>query len=142
MSSIYIPKYFSAKEFVHPSDYAAHGERCFELIDSRIIIAADKLREKFGATYINTWAFGGPRQLSGLRPLNSTIGAKYSQHKFGRALDLTFRDVTVQEVYAYILAHSWMYPEITCVENIAATPTWLHIDCRWHSKEGIWIVNP
>jgi hypothetical protein len=31
---------------------------------------------------------------------------------------------------------------LTTYENIAATPSWLHIDCRWTGLDKLLMVNP
>lgn len=81
---MYKCKYFTIKELVHPNNLKINEEILWLLLDERILRFADKIRERYGACYINT------SQLKdcGLRDINSTTGAKYSQHKFGRALDL------------------------------------------------------
>ena len=144
----YRPKYFQLHEVVPASVIQARGEKAWELMDERILRGADWLRVKFGPCVANGKYGGKVFTESGLRNPMTTTGAKYSQHKFGRALDLKFLNVSVKEVYDYILANQ---PEarangITTVENIAFTGTWLHIDCRLlpenFPSNGIRIVNP
>jgi hypothetical protein len=144
----YRPKYFALNELVPPDVIQARGEQAWQLMDERILRGADWLREKFGPCVINGKFGGKGFSESGLRSPFTTTGAKWSQHKFGRAVDLKFLKVNVKEVYDYILANQ---PEarangITCVENINATPSWLHIDCRLlpesYPANGILVVNP
>jgi hypothetical protein len=129
----YRPKYFALNELVPPDVIQARGEQAWQLMDERILRGADWLREKFGPCVINGKFGGKGFSESGLRSPFTTTGAKWSQHKFGRAVDLKFLKVNVKEVYDYILANQ---PEarangITCVENIIDTKgQWLHIDCR------------
>ena len=128
----YHPKYFALNEVIPPTIIAERGERAWSLMDDRILQGADWLRETFGPAVINGKYGGKVFTESGLRDPFTTTGAKWSQHKFGRALDLKFTKVSVKEVYDYILANQ---PEarshgITCIEDIRDTPTWLHIDCR------------
>jgi hypothetical protein len=144
----YRPKYFALNELVPPDVIQARGEQAWQLMDERILRGADWLREKFGPCVINGKFNGKGFTESGLRNPFTTTGAKWSQHKFGRAVDLKFLKVNVKEVYDYILANQ---PEarangITTVENINATPSWLHIDCRLLPEtfpaNGVLVVNP
>lgn len=144
----YRPKYFQLHEVVPPDVIQARGEKAWELMDERILRGADWIRSKFGRVVING-KFGGKVFIeSGLRnPLTAT-GARFSQHKFGRALDLKFLDATPKQVYDYILANQPEAREngITTVENIAFTSGWCHIDCRLLPESfpdnGILVVNP
>jgi hypothetical protein len=117
-------------------------------MDERILRGADWLREKFGAVTINGKFGGKAFTESGLRNPFTETGAKFSQHKFGRALDLKFHKVTVKEVYEYIIRNPQEAREngITTVEDIAFTPSWLHIDCRMLPEtfptNGVFIVKP
>lgn len=81
---MYKCKYFAIKELVHPKNLKISEDILWLLLDERVLKLADKIREKYGACYINT----SQLKECGLRDINSTTGAKYSQHKFGRALDL------------------------------------------------------
>jgi hypothetical protein len=144
----YRPKYFALNELVPPDVIASRGEQAWQLMDERILRGADWLREKFGPCVINGKFGGKGFTESGLRNPLTTTGARWSQHKFGRAVDLKFLKVNVKEVYDYILANQ---PEarangITTVENINATPSWLHCDCRLlpetFPSNGILVVNP
>jgi hypothetical protein len=144
----YRPKYFAINELVPPNVLAERGERAWAFMDDRILRGADWLREKFGPAVINGRFGGKVFTESGLRDPFTTTGAKWSQHKFGRALDLKFTRVTVQEVYDYIIRNPKEAREngITTIEDIAFTPTWLHIDCRAVPEgtpdNGIVVVKP
>lgn len=129
----YRPNFFNLRELVDPAIYAARGNNCWQLLDPDILRAADWLRGIFGPITVNNSYAGGRYSESGLRRWDTTVGSRYSQHKFGRALDLKFRTpVTPQQVYAHILANQAdaRANGITTVEDINFTPTWLHIDCR------------
>lgn len=125
---MYKCKYFKIQELVPPSAYNNLGEAAWRLLDPRALRSIDLLREKFGPIIINTWHNGGNRQWSGLRTDDCPLGAKYSQHKYGRAFDLVFKEVKPQKVIDYILGNPEEFPEITAVET--GTPTWVHIDVR------------
>jgi len=139
-------EHFCIQEYVPPHIFFTRGERAWELIDSRLIETNDALRERFGPMIINTWhsptlirAFG-LREWSGLRIAsyykteNGTGHDMYrrydqslSQHKYGRASDSLFRDVTGQEVREYVLANPFEFPHLTALED---RTTWFHGDVR------------
>jgi hypothetical protein len=129
----YRPKYFALNEVVYPGAIQARGEKAWELMDDRILRGADWLREKFGPCVINGKFGGKGFTESGLRDPFTNTGAKFSQHKFGRALDLKFLKVTCTEVYDYIIRNPTEARAngITTVEDIRDTKgQWLHVDCR------------
>lgn len=136
------PKNFILQELVAPELYKARGERAWELLDPRALVTLQQLRDTFGPCTVNNWHVGGSYTESGLRAFGSTTGAAYSQHKFGRAFDCKFKNVTPAEVSRYVLARASAFPYITVIENVAYTPTWFHFDTRFHERTGIWIVNP
>ncbi len=72
-------------------------------MDKRIITIADYLRESLKTPItINNWHIGGQRNESGLRAWNTTTGAAWSQHKYGRAADLHFEGLKPEDVRNYI----------------------------------------
>jgi hypothetical protein len=109
-------------------------------VNPRIVHVAQEIRNKFGSVTINNSYWGGGFNLSGYRPQNTKIGARYSQHKFGRALDLKFKD-TYQplEVQDYIMNNEKEFYQLGLrrMECAKVTRTWLHIDLmetRLHNK--------
>ena len=81
--SQYRCKYFKIKELVHPDMLKNSEDILWLLFDDRILWIADQVREKYGACTVNTPTLKD----CGLRDITAS-GAKFSQHKFGRALDL------------------------------------------------------
>lgn len=124
---MYKPKYFQPFEFVSRSVFNKRGEKSLQLLDDRILMTADFLRERYGPITINNWYWGGDRVDSGLRTSTSNIGSDLSQHRFGRALDMLFQNVSVEEVREDILKNPEKYPYVTATE---LGTSWLHIDCR------------
>lgn len=133
---------FVIQELVPPDIYQARGERAWELFDTRALETLQTLRTWFGPTTVNNWHAGGSYRESGLRSFTTKTGAVYSQHRFGRAFDCKFQGVTPSEVQQYVLANRRAFPHLTVIENTLHTPTWFHFDTRYHTREGIWIVNP
>ena len=81
----YHAKYFTIKELVHPDLLKVLPENTLWIIfDERILKAADVTRELFGPCTINT----SQSYNCGFVPFDSGRDAKFSPHKFARALDL------------------------------------------------------
>ena len=138
--------YFDIKELVPRHVHDARGEKAWELIDSRLIAAIDAIRENHGPAIVNTWAYPkyaeqyGRRNWSGLRTaefyrkqgftdiqMYKAFERSYSQHKFGRAVDMLFVTASVDDVREDILSNPEKYPTIKAVE---LGTSWLHIDVR------------
>lgn len=136
------PDWFDVREFVPPNVFALRGERAWELLDPRILLTANQLRERFGPVKVNDWHRGGHFKYSGFRDPACLIGARLSQHRFGRALDMKFRDASPREVFRYILENRSEFPYITTIEDVEHTPTWVHVDCRNNAEEGIRVIRP
>ena len=101
-----------------------------------IINIAQVLRNEFGSITINNKYWGGRFNWSGYRTRTSGVGAKFSQHKFGRALDLKFKDATPIEVQNYIIENEEMFYKLGLrrLEDANITKTWLHIDTMSANK--------
>lgn len=136
------PRSFKLQELVTPSIYNARGESAWQLLDPRALITLQELRDALGPCVVNDWADGGHYQESGLRDFETSTGAKWSQHKYGRAFDCKFKSLTPADALAYVQANREKFPHLTVVENPSATPTWFHFDTRFTGKPNIWIVNP
>ena len=143
---IKVSENFSCVEFVPPEiDAGPYPNTWF--IDPDLVVLCQLFRDTFGSVTINNWYWGGQYKYSGFRPPTTSVGGKLSQHRFGRAGDLKFKDKTVQEVYREILAseYYWYTKGLRVLENVEKTPTWLHIDIRDTGSEylnKIKIVNP
>jgi hypothetical protein len=126
---MYICKYFKIHELVPRQTYKVRGERAWELIDDRLLITLDSLREKFGSITINNYEWNGHRQWSGLRTPGSPYYSQYSQHSFGRAADCIFNETSTDIVRNDIIEN----PDDDCYKLINAIElkvSWLHIDIR------------
>jgi hypothetical protein len=128
-------EYFDLREFVSRAQWDAYGEGVIKFLDPRIVDGMTFLREWFDAPItINNWHTGGRFQERGLRALNTTTGARMSQHKFGRAVDFNVQGMSAKEVFDEIIKY-WNvispHETFTTLEDVADTPTWTHIDCRW-----------
>ena len=92
-------KYFKIQELVPPHIYEKRGDKSWELLDSRALMAIDSLRDLYGPIIINTWASGGNRKWSGLRTPEYEGYSETSQHTFGRAFDCIFKNTDRQWLF-------------------------------------------
>ena len=123
-------EHFKIYELVPPKTYTKFGDKAWWFIDPNLIRVIDALREEFGSATINSYKWGGDRQWSGLRTSGSPWYSPYSQHSFGRAADILFKDYAAEEVRQAITANpeKWLAicPSITLEEDVS----WVHIDVR------------
>jgi len=134
----YIPRYFELYELLPPDIYALYKHKGISLwnicFDARVLYTIDRLRARCGVAIANDWHWGGIHKERGLRAFYTLTGTALSQHKFGRAVDLKFRDVAAKEVRKEIIvdADHDDFKYITCVETGV---DWLHFDVRnWDKK--------
>jgi hypothetical protein len=133
-------KHFKVWELVPPEVFKALGETAWLVMDGRIIQTIDALREAIGRpVIINTWHDGGSRTWAGFRPATCEIGAVWSQHKYGRAVDCIIPSIGAEAARKYVLDNSRLFPHITCIEDKV---NWLHIDCRPIDNQGITLIQP
>lgn len=118
--------------------YEKWPNRLIGLLDRRLVLADQQLRDKFGVVTINNWWFDGPRQWSGIRTPDSPDYSPTSQHTYGRASDKLFTHASVETVRKYIAEH-YLELYITCIE---ADVSWVHSDVRYHTGSSLLIVRP
>ena len=140
----YKPDYFTIEELVPESVSKSVKERyLWNIFDYRILVTADRLRKRYGKLLANTWPWGGRHRYRGYRPQECKIGSKYSQHRYGRAIDLEPMIVTAEEIRQDILSgqNEETFEYITAIE---LGTSWLHIDCRSHLKavHGVLTFQP
>jgi len=151
-----ISKHFDARELVPPQIWKTYGIISRQFLRPELLRVLDLLRDKLGRpVVVNNWHTGGQYKESGYRTPYTKTGAKYSQHKLGTAADVkvpeytkdevTYEAMTPMQVLAVILANAdeFRAAGMTTYENPNATPTWLHIDCRWREPNNAFVmVNP
>lgn len=136
---------FNLKEFIDPYTYGKFGDSSIWFIDNRIITLAQFIRERLNKPCtINNWSNGGQYQYSGFRPPQCTVGAKLSQHRFGRGIDIKVNGLTPDELREDIITNFDVYKKIglTTIEDGEFAPTWCHIDIRETNMEELKIVKP
>jgi hypothetical protein len=126
----YIPKDLYLKYYEHKPHYL------IGLLDKKIVLIDQFLRERFGAATINNWISGGDRNWSGLRTPESPYYKFLSQHSYGRASDSIYKYASAKEVREDIKNnYEKLYKPLglTCIEDDV---NWLHKDCRYHEFAG------
>ena len=143
MSRYKVSENFYLDEFIHPTVYKKFGKKSRWFIDERLITLIQYIRDRTDKPItINTWYDGGRFKERGLRNPNTSTGAKYSQHKFGKALDFTVQDMTAEEVRELILGE-WKGDLIELgLTAIEAGVSWVHIDVRNTGVNDIMIFYP
>ena len=134
----YRPKHFIVQELVPPEVYESFGDRSWLVLDTRAVITLDQLREHFGPCHVNDWHRNGNLKNRGFRPSDCTVGAHYSQHRFGRAFDCTF-NVSAEVARQYILENRDKFPFLCRLEDEVS---WLHFDLADHGDDGIQVFKP
>lgn len=140
-------KYFKVHELVPESVYKRRGTKAMQLIDTRVQVFLDNLREALGAPItVNTWRSGGCFSQRGLRTRefyksDQAYIDSLSQHKYGRGVDFDVKGLSVKEVHKWLIENrnlAWVRP-VTFVETGV---NWVHVDCRFTTEDGdLWLWN-
>jgi hypothetical protein len=131
-------KHFQIQEFVTRESYIARGEKSIELMDSRIIAVAELLRDLIDKPcIINNWHLNGQYHESGLRSMDTATGAKWSQHKYGRAIDVKVIGMKSEEVRQFIRLHWQEFKAVGLTTIEKDTNGWVHLDCRYTGLDGL-----
>lgn len=136
---------FDVRELVHPDIYnhPAIGDRCADFLHPNLVTTLEQIKhETADILTVNDWLWGGNRVNSGLRVPNDNQYAKMSAHKFGVAVDVKPKNMTAEELYYHILSNQDKYMFITRLEDIAATPTWVHIEVGSKRLGDIAVFRP
>jgi len=140
-----VSDHFDLRELVSPEIYNRTNilDRAFDFINVNAPGTLEYIRSIFGSVTINTWHVGGNYKNSGLRSPDSSVGSKYSSHRFGCGFDLKFADSTPIDVYNYILSTPESFPFIRRMEDANKTVTWLHIEISTKPRQGdIYTFSP
>lgn len=124
---------FVIQEFVPRRVYETWGNKSIWFIDPRIILFAQWLKTTTGSVVtINDWCFGGKYQYSGFRPPDCRTGAKLSDHRFGRAIDVKVKGWDPEDI-RQLIRDNWPYLfqhfGVTTIE--LDTATWTHVGFRF-----------
>jgi len=136
-------KDFDIREFVPKNVYAIYGDNSLWFVDNRIIQFCQWLRDfiKKPVT-INNWHLGGQYNESCFRIPETPTGAKLSQHRQGRAVDIKVDGFSPDQVRDVIRKNFDLLSVnygISVIEK--DTPTWTHVDCRFTGLSKLLEVN-
>ncbi len=126
--SNYRPVFFTVEEIFSPNwiEYAERNDLdVWMFMDPLLLWTADRLRDEYGPTIINNYAWGGRFSQRGMRDWNYDGSA--SPHKMGKALDMVFKERSAQSVREEMRAypHADKFKFINrCEDGV----TWLHTD--------------
>ena len=140
-----LSKHFDIQEFVPKPIYELYGDKSRWFINPKVVDIAEFIRGEFMLpVIINNWHTGGTFQERGYRVPTTQTGARYSQHKFGNAIDINVKGIPSPELAEWIIA---AFPTLkglglTAIEHPEDTPTWTHLDVRWHLGGELLIVRP
>lgn len=133
---------FYLEELVHPDFLTIPGLSPVWLLDPRIIRLAQFVRDRFNKPVtINDWESGGAYRNSGLRPFNSAEGAAWSDHKFGRAIDVKVRDIEAREIQTDVIRNYPAYQAMGLTAMEHGTPTWTHLCCRNTRQNSLMLIQ-
>jgi hypothetical protein len=131
-------EYFKIYELVDKPTFEKYGEKAWEFFDENALNTLDLLRGTFGPATVNDWKWGRTYKYSGLRTPQCKIGASMSQHRFGRAFDVKFKNASAGEVRKHIKSDQEYWSEhISRIENGVS---WFHYDIC--NVKGIQWFNP
>lgn len=130
--NMYIPKYFKPYELFPAKVIADLGDRVWQLMDSRLLMILDYIREHVGKPIIVN---GNKYQYRGFDDGNYRKG--YSQHKFGRAVDFDIQGLTAEEGRQFIINLDLPFDGIWLEKDV----NWIHLDIRASDKVGVYLFK-
>lgn len=142
MESRYLPRYFELYELLPPEVFTyedmvakeKHLQKGWSYLDDKLLITIDVIREIIGLPLIcNTWYQDGNRQYCGYRVRNCLVGASFSQHKEGKAVDLICAKMSAEDMRKKIIANQDKLPYPIRIEDGVS---WLHLDCKDMDYKG------
>lgn len=151
-----ISKNFHLQELVHPKLYSVLGERVQDWLNPMLPFCCQALRDEFGPMIVNDWWWELDKEDwespmawitcytdSGLRLPQGDVGAIYSSHRGGCAVDLKFLQGAPAAAQKQILEDPESYPYITRMENVEITKVWLHVEVgKRRPGDNIIVFNP
>jgi hypothetical protein len=140
----YKPKNFCVEEFVDPEIFHKRGSKSLQLMNPKILITADRIRDYFDRKMtINNWKWGGSRMWSGLRTASSSYHSMTSQHTFGNAIDFLIDGIDSKDVRKEIIKNQKdpAFEFVTRLEEFEGM-SWVHVDCANVNSNKILIVGP
>ena len=137
-----LQKNFYLQEFVSKEFYRKFGDFSIRYLHPKLPELAQFFRDRFkkGVT-INNWVNGGLYNYSGLRPPHSRIGARFSRHKLGIAMDIKINGLNALELQSEIKKNfQKIYKPLglTAIED--GTKTWTHVSLEWTQSKTLALI--
>ena len=130
----YLPEYFKVEELVPPDLFTIHGYDSLYFLDDRILKTLDMLRDFLETPIIvNDWKNGGLFTQRGYRTAQS-IGAKYSAHRFGKAVDFDVKKLSSDQ-FRKMVQKGELDSCLKYITRIEDNVSWNHIDCMGLPRE-------
>lgn len=126
-------RHFHITELVDKATYENLAERSILMLNPILTNAIDELRDYLNTPIVvNNWNTGGNLQYRGFRPSYCEIGATYSQHRLGNAIDFHCPRLPITDLKHWISTHSGLLYALgfRAVEDFSFTKTWIHLDVR------------
>lgn len=151
---IYKPENFILQEFVSREVWKERGDRAWELLDYRIVVSVQEIRDYTGGRVVlNDWKWGGNREQQVFRTSDYYDEVRFSPHLFGRAADPKLflsnssggTKLDGEQSRELILSMKRM-GKLEFVTAMEDDVDWLHIDCRQtdrgRKEDGLFIFKP
>ncbi len=148
-------KYFIAQEFLCEKEYNKlmllpenmRLNAFFKLVDKRVVDLAVFVREFFNKPVrVNTWHIRGELQYRGWRPKSCKIGAKFSDHKIGKAFDFNVVGLSDDYVKEQIMKNEDIFYKagVRRLEHKDFATTWTHLSVndKVHHNGKINVFKP
>lgn len=152
MKNFIAQEFLPREVFTYFEDKYKNSSLGLRYINVNIIPLMLKLRDYFGKPIeINNWYNGGNLDGRTLRLPGNAAYTLYSDHTRGNAIDFNVTDIDNKDVYDILLLekpNTLRDFKVTSIEDISATPTWIHLGFSdmtgWGSNEvnGIKIIRP
>lgn len=132
-------RFFCIQELVSPARFKARGDLAWRDLRLEVIQGLTRLREDFGCPItVNNWHMGGSRVNSGLRDGGAEVGATFSAHLIGAALDAHADDLTGLR---HLVVRNHAKYGVTETEDAALAPGWLHASWRATGLSGLYVIK-
>lgn len=148
-----INDFFWTEDYVSRVVYQKWGENSLWFMDQEMVKFSFDFRKALNKPVnINTWREGGTFVGSGFRDQSVKEWKPFSQHSFGRAIDLRVSGMTSFELVDFLIKNRSKFPMITSYEDPDDTVVknaqgiavggWLHVDKRHTGMADLFKVNP
>jgi hypothetical protein len=137
-------KFFVVQEFIDRETYKRCGNDSIVLMSDEMIYTAVVIRNiSQTPVMLNSWHTGGANQYRGYRPWDCPIGAQYSMHKEGRAIDFKIIGWTVPRIQGWIIENHTALPYIRRIEKNDGQDR-VHVDNKIvkNHEDSIIFFNP